>query len=407
MIHVIGVGMEGPEGLSENSRSVIGGASVVIGSERHLKNIDYVPEEKKHSLKADLFKMVDIIKDHQEKGVGVVLASGDPNLFGITNYLLKHFGKESIEITPAVSSMQWAFALAKEPWSDAEIVSAHGSRSVDDVVRAVLMRDKVGVFTDDKRSPDSIAAALIKAGISDRTVIVCENIGTDSAKVTECPLGEAAVMRFSPMNVMIIKRDDGMEAGGVEPPRTIGIPDYQFAQREGLITKSEVRAIALSKLRPSRGDIVWDVGAGCGSVAIEAERLAYPGHVYAVEKDKKQLGFIKKNIEKFRTPGVEMIDGEAPAALESLPDPSAIFVGGSGGKLMEILDACDARLVSGGRLVLNIVTLENLSDALEFMKDSGYIFEITSVSVSRSKSLGEKHFMVAANPVHIVLGVKK
>jgi len=407
MIHVIGVGMEGPEGLSDDSRSRIQAASLVIGSERHLKHIDYVPDEKKHSLKADLFKMVDVIKGHEQNGGVVVLASGDPNLFGITNYLLRHFGKDSIEITPAVSSMQWAFALAKEPWSDAEIVSAHGSRSVDEVVRAVLLRDKVGVFTDDKHSPDSIASTLIKAGIGDRTIIVCENIGTDSAKVTECTLGEAAGMRFSPMNVMIIKRDEGMEAGVHEPPRTIGIPDYQFAQREGLITKSEVRAIALSKLRPTHGDIIWDVGAGCGSVAIEAERLACPGRVYAVEKDKKQLGYIKRNIEKFRATGLEMIDGEAPHALDPLPDPAAVFVGGSGGKLMEILDACDERLKSGGRLVLNIVTLENLSDALEFMKDSGYIFEITSVSVSRSKSLGEKHFMVAANPVHIILGIKK
>jgi len=405
MIHIIGVGMEGPEGLPESSRSLIADAGLVIGSERHLKHLEEVPEERKHSLKSDLFKMVDLIKKHE--GSVVVLASGDPNLFGITNYLLRHFGKDSIEITPAVSSMQWAFALAKEPWSDAEIVSAHGSRSVDDVIQATLSRDKVGVFTDDKHSPGMIASELIKAGVSERRVIVCENIGTDSAKVTECELGEAAVMRFSPMNVMIIKRDDGMDSGSQEPHRTIGIPDYQFAQREGLITKSEVRAIALSKLRPARGNVIWDVGAGCGSVAIEAERLAYPGRVYAVEKDKKQLGFIKKNVEKFSAAGLEVIDGEAPAALKHLPDPDAIFVGGSGGKLMDILDECDSRLKPGGRLVLNIVTLENLSDGLEFMKDYGYIFEITSVSVSRSKALAEKHFMVAANPVHIVLGVKK
>lgn len=406
MIHVIGVGVEGPSTLSEASWEKLKKAKLVIGSERHLKSLPDIPEDRKHSLKADLFKMVDIIKKKRKSDV-VVLASGDPNLYGITNYLLKHFEKSDVEVTPAVSSIQWAFAMAKEPWSDAEMVSAHGSRGVDEVLRAVLLRDKVGVFTDDKNSPDKIAASLMASGITDRKVYVCENLGLDSAKLTECSLAEAVNKRFSPVNVMIIKKENPEARDGKPLSKTIGIPDYQLAHREGMITKAEVRAVALSKLRPERGGIIWDVGSGCGSVAIEAEGLVSPGKVFAVEKDPKQLTLMKKNIAKFSAFGVEPIEGNAPEALKGLPDPDGVFIGGSSGALREILEYIDGRLRPGGRIVANIVTLENLSEVFEFMKDFGYVFEVVSAAVARSKDLADKHFMVGANPVNIIMGVKK
>lgn len=404
MIHVIGVGVEGVRCLSEKSLETLGRAKLVIGSERHLNQLPDLPASRKYSLKADLFKMVDVIKKKRKSDV-VVLASGDPNLYGITNYLLKNFGKDDITITPAVSSMQWAFALAKESWEDAEIVSAHG-RSIDDVVRAAMMREKVGVFTDDKNSPDKIAAALIKDGIGGRKVFVCENLGSDNPKVFEGTLADAAQKRFGPMNVMIIKKEKPSGTAGRQHTKAIGIPDFQFAHREGMITKAEVRAIALSKLRPDRGSVMWDVGAGCGSISIEAEPLLAPGKVFAVEKDLRQLTFLKKNIAQFAATGVEPISGDAPEALKSLPDPDLVFIGGSSGQLAEILAYVDTRLKAGGRLVANLVTVENLFEVIEFMKGYGYAFEITSASVSRSKELAGKHFMVAANPVSIVMGIK-
>jgi precorrin-6Y C5,15-methyltransferase (decarboxylating) len=336
----------------------------------------------------------------------VVLASGDPNLYGITGYLLNHFGKEAITITPAVSSMQWAFALAREPWGDAEIVSAHG-RGQDEVIRAVLMRDTVGVFTDDRNSPAALASALISQGVGERKVYVCENIGTGMAKVTECSLGETVNKKFSPMNVMIIKKEK-REAGDDAPPhKNLGIPDYQLAHRDGLITKAEVRAISLCKLRPLRGSVMWDIGAGCGAVSIEAENMVAPGKVFAIEKDAKQVVFLKKNIEKFACHGVEPIEGSAPDILKGLPDPDAVFIGGSGGHLREILAYVDGRLKPGGRVVANVVALENFAEVFEFMKDYGYAYEITTAAVSRSKDLAGKHFMVAGNPVNVILGIKK
>lgn len=405
MIHIIGVGVEGPEGLSGAAMEAISNSNLVIGSERHLKHLPDIPEDKKFSLMSDLFKMVDAIKTMQDKDV-VVLASGDPNLYGITNYILTNFGKHEITITPAVSSMQWAFALAKEPWSDAEIVSAHG-RGLDEVVRAVLMRDKVGVFTDDRNSPDAIAGALISQGVGERKAFVCENIGTDKAKVTECMLGELVGRKFSPMNVMIIKKEKREAGDDAHPSKALGIPDYQLAHREGLITKSEVRAITLSKLRPQRGNVMWDIGAGCGSVSIEAENMVAPGKVFAVEKDPKQIVFLKKNIEKFMSHGVEPIEGRAPDILKGLPDPDCVFIGGSSGELREILAHVDGRLKSGGRVVANVVALENFHEVFEFMKDYGYAFEITNASIARSKDLADKHFMVGANPVSVILGIKK
>jgi precorrin-6B C5,15-methyltransferase / cobalt-precorrin-6B C5,C15-methyltransferase len=405
MIHIIGVGIEGMKSISEKSADLLNKAKLVIGSERYLKQLEDIPDSRKHSLKADLFKVVDIIKKKKKENI-VVLASGDPNLYGITSYLLKNFSKDMITITPAVSSMQWAFALTRETWEDAEIVSAHG-RGMEDVQRAVLVRDKVGVFTDEKNTPDKIASALIAGGIFDRTAYVCENLGSDNPKVIEGTLEELSQKRFSSMNVMIIKKDKDLEQHGRIYSKTIGIPDFQFAHREGMITKAEVRAISLSKLRPEKGNVMWDVGAGCGSVSIEAEPLVSPGKVFAVEKDEKQFAFLKKNISKFAAVNVEPVMGDAPEALKSLPTPDIVFVGGSSGYHRDILEYIDSRLHPGCRIVVNLVTIENFSEVVGFMKDFGYIFEITSASVSRSKELSGKHFMVAANPVNIIMGIKK
>ena len=405
MINVIGVGIEGMKGLSEESLKKIENAKLVIGSERHLKQLPDIPESRKHSLKADLFKVVDIIKKRKKQEI-IVLASGDPNLYGITGYLLKNFPKEDLVITPAVSSMQWAFALAKETWEDAEIVSAHGGRNLDDVVKAVFMRNKVGVFTDDKNSPDKIASLIIKNGIQERKVYVCENLGLENASLFEGSLQDAAQKRFSAMNVMIIKKEHPEVGGERVYSKTLGIPDFQFAHREGMITKAEVRAIVLSKLRPDKGNIMWDIGAGSGSVSIEAEPFILPGKIFAVEKDLKQLSYLKKNIARFQAAGVEPVAGDAPEALMSLPDPDMVFIGGSSGQLTEILRYVDGRLRTGGRLVANVVTLENFSEVLQFMKDYDYAFEITTASVSRSKELSEKHFMVGGNPINVIFGIK-
>ncbi|MGC2423148.1 MAG: precorrin-6y C5,15-methyltransferase (decarboxylating) subunit CbiE [Nitrospirota bacterium] len=405
MINVIGVGVEGIKGLSDESLGNIENAKLVIGSERHLKQLPDIPESRKHSLKADLFKVVDVIKKRKKQEI-VVLASGDPNLYGITGYLLKNFAKDDLIITPAVSSMQWAFALAKETWEDAEIVSAHGGRNLDDVVKAVFMRNKVGVFTDDKNSPDKVASLIIKNGIQERKVYVCENLGLENTSLFEGSLQDTAQKRFSAMNVMIIKKEHPEEGGERVYSKTLGIPDFQFAHREGMITKAEVRAIVLSKLRPDKGNIMWDIGAGSGSVSIEAEPFILPGKIFAVEKDPKQLSYLKKNIARFQAAGVEPVSGDAPEALMSLPDPDMVFIGGSSGMLTEILRYVDGRLRTGGRLVANVVTLENFSEVLQFMKDYDYAFEITTASVSRSKELSEKHFMVGGNPINVIFGIK-
>ncbi len=405
MINVIGVGIDGVRGLSENSLRKIDDAKLVIGSERHLKQLPDIPDSRKFSLKADLFKVVDVIKKRKKQDV-VVLASGDPNLYGITGYLLKNFSREDLVITPAVSSMQWAFALARETWENAEIISVHGGRNLDDVVKAAFMRDKVGVFTDDKNSPDRVAAHLIKNGIQERKVYVCENLGLENASLFEGSLPDTAQKRFSPMNVMIIKKERTEENGERLYSKTLGIPDFQFAHREGMITKAEVRAIALSKLRPDRGNIMWDIGAGSGSVSIEAEPFVLPGKVFAVEKDPKQLVYLKKNIARFQASGVEPVSGDAPEALVNLPDPDVVFIGGSSGQLTEILHYVDERLKAGKRLVANVVTLENFAEVLQFMKDYDYAFDITTASVSRSKELSEKHFMVGGNPINIIFGIK-
>lgn len=191
---------------------------------------------------------------------------------------------------------------------------------------------------------------------------------------------------------------------------TFGIPDDEFHQRKplrGLITKSEVRVIALSKMRIRPDSIVWDIGAGSGSISIEAALIAGEGSVHAIEKNLEDCEIAQKNIQKFGTANVQLLHGTAPDFLESFPDPDAVFVGGSAGKMSEIIDIACRRLRPGGRIVVDAATIENLSEAAACLKNNGLLVDITMVSVSRSKDIIGLTRFEAMNPVFVITGRRK
>lgn len=400
-IHVIGVGVEGQEGFSPRVRELIGQAELLLGGARQLALFPEFPGEKVE-IDSRLADLVDRLKKTERRAV--VLASGDPLFFGIGRTLLRNLPEEELEFVPNVSSVQYAFAKIKEPWDDAVFVSAHG-RGLKGSVDRIVANDKAAVLTDEVNTPAAIAAELIDRGRDGYAARLCENLGTAEERIVATDVKGLLEIDAAPLNVLILIKE--YEAGGEEYVPTLGIPDEEFVTVKKLITKEEIRVVTLAKLKLRHDMILWDLGAGSGSVSIEADHLLPNGRIFAVERNPQCRDFIKTNLKKFNARHVTLVEGEAPGCLETLPDPDRVFIGGSGGNLWEILQAVDARLPAEGRVVLNAVTLDTLTAANEFFDNAGYQVEVTAVNISRTRPLTDYKMFEAYNPVYIVTAVKE
>lgn len=402
-VYIIGVGEEGPKGLGDVAFEIVRKAEVLLGGERHLCFFQDFPGEK-IIVKSNLKEIADFIKSQMGSKRMAVLASGDPNFYGIAKYLISKLGKEPFEIIPAVSSMQLAFARVKESWDEATLVSVHG-RPIGAIIPQIRASSKIGIFTDDEHTPGEIARALMEHGFKEYQAFVCENLGGEEERITETVLEKLPDMTFSPLNVLILKKIGEKKTFPDQKPWTIGIPEEEFEYtkpKRGLITKTEVRVISLSKMTVREDSVVWDIGAGSGSVSIEAALIAKTGRVYSIEKDEEDVGIIHRNLAKFEIHNVKVIHGRAPEALEGLEEPDAIFIGGSGGGMSRILEVCLERLKPNGRLVVNLATIENLSEAYGFFKQREVRVDICQVQVSRGSPILNLTRFEAFNPVFVI-----
>jgi len=304
--------------------------------------------------------------------------------------------------------MQVAFARIKESWEDAVFVSVH-SRRIEDIVETVRSNDKVGIFTDDEHTPAAIARVLLEHGVAGYRAYVCQNLGSKDENIVETDLPDLCETECSPLNILILLRDQQKQVGSPWP-RRLGIPDEEFHQRrpkEGLITKQEVRAVSLAKMRLTDESVLWDIGAGSGAVSIEASFLVRKGRIYAIEKNDADVAIIKENLRKFYAPNVEVVQSFAPDGLSELPAPTTVFIGGSGGRIEEILDFVSHKLKPGGRIVINVVVLENLVAAVNALKARGFVPDVTLVNVARSTNVMELTRFEALNPVFVIAASKK
>jgi precorrin-6Y C5,15-methyltransferase (decarboxylating) len=388
-IVVVGIGDNGADSLSREALRRVAEAEVLLGGERHLAFFPDHPAEKL-AIRDNLREVAARLQTETRRVA--VLASGDPLFYGIAGYLATKIGRDRLEVLPNISSMQLAFARLKESWHDAALVSCH-AKPIEEAIDVIRDAKKVGIFTDDENTPARVARELLKAGIGGFRAHVCENLGGRDERITACDLGELAEKTFSPLNVLVLTKK-------AEAPVllrrdwTFGIPEEAFYQRQplkGLITKTEVRVLSLAKMRISPGNTVWDIGAGSGSVSIEAALLG--ASVWAVEKNKEDCDIIRRNVEKFATPQVTVVHGVAPAALAELPDPDAVFIGGSGGEMGELVRIGRERLRPGGRLVINVATLENLGEVPAR--------DVTLVQISRTRPILALHRFEALNPVFV------
>ena len=399
-IYVIGAGIEGQEGFSRRALELVEQTGMLIGGARQLALFpDFSGETL--TIGASLSPVVEYLA--KSEGSAVVLASGDPLFFGIGRYLLRNLPDADLEFVPNVSSVQYAFAKIREPWDDAIFVSAHG-RGMKGAVDQVVAHDKIAILTDEVNTPQALANELIERGRDGYSAYLCENLGTPEEEITHTDLKGLLDISAAPLNVLILIKEYETGDDGAGP--CLGIPDEDFATVKKLITKEEVRAVTLAKLRLRQDMTLWDIGAGSGSVSIEADQLMPNGRVFAVERNSQCLAYFKENLQKFNSRNITLIEDAAPACLDDLPDPDRVFVGGSGGHLWKILAAVDGRLSIGGRVVLNAVTLDTLTSATDFFENANYDLEVTTVNISRTRPLTDYKMFEAFNPVFILAAVK-
>lgn len=407
-IHIIGIGDDGVPGLTKQALELIGQSRVLLGTANLLSKFpDYAG--RREVIGSDLDKLSNLL-DSIEKPA-VVLASGDPLFYGTARFLCDRLGKDRFEVLPHVSSMQLAFARVKESWDEAYLTNL-ASQPLERVVDRIRSAEKVGLFTSDDCPPQRLAEELLSKGITYFTVYVCENLGSPDERVTRCSVADIVNQRFSPLNVMVMIRHSGVPDRQAESKnrRLFGNPDELFRQskpKRGLLTPSEVRSIALSELNLRSTSILWDIGAGSGSVAIEAAQMSPHGKVYAIEMDAEDYNLMVQNASQFGVTNLVPVLGEAPVAWKNLPDPDAIFIGGTGRSVTELVSLAWGRLKTGGCLVANLMSMDYVV-ALQQMLNSELHVEpmLWMIQISRGTYQMDKPRLESANPSFIVKAVK-
>ncbi len=407
-IHIIGMGDDGLDGVTALARQLAEQAELLIGPEATLAKIPALKGERM-VVGSNLDEVVQRIGRAGNKRI-VVLASGDPLFYGVARYLCDKLGKSRFEVVPHVSSMQLAFARVKESWEEAFLTNL-ANRPLDQVIEKIRVAGKVGLFTSDEYPPKAVAKALLDRRIDYFSAYVCENLGSPDERVTQGELAEIASQDFSPLNVLVLVRrpnapDRRSEAIG---HRLFGNADEAFLQskpKQGLLTPAEVRSIALAEMDLGPTSIVWDIGAGSGSVAIEAAQIASGGSVYAIEMDAEDHQLITANAESFGVANLVAIHGRAPEAWKELPDPDSIFVGGSGREISHVVELAYARLRPGGRLVANVGSIESVSAVHETLQRLAKDVNSWMINIARGTYQLERVRFEALNPTFLLSIVK-
>lgn len=404
-IPILGIGGDGLAGLTSRSRQLLADADVVFGSEAVLRLLSEL-KAPRFRIGADLQETLDAIRNAQSTKRIVIVASGDPLFYGVARYLCDKLGKERFEVIPHVSSMQLAFARIKESWEEAYLTDI-GHRPLDDVLDRIRSSETVGLFTSEQHDPPAIARELLARGIDYFRAYVCENLGGPDERVTQGELADIAAMTFDPLNVMILKRKPDRPDVPVRGRKLMrfGNPDEAFAQsrpKSGLITQAEVRALALAQMDLHPSMIVWDVGAGSGSVSIEAAQLVQPGTVYAIEQEAPDYHLILANCESFGIKNVKPVFGMAPAVFHGLPRPDAIFIGGNGGEVARLLEDSFVALRVGGRLVVNVGTLEMFAAVHGILKRLSSNVLVHLMNIARGVEQMESLRFESVNPTFLL-----
>ncbi|MFS8145820.1 precorrin-6y C5,15-methyltransferase (decarboxylating) subunit CbiE [Rhizobium sp. BR 249] len=388
---IIGIGEDGPAGLGEEAKRLIATAPAVFGGARHHALAASLITGEKLSWQSPFERSVDAILERRGTPV-VVLASGDPFLYGVGATLSRRVAAEEIHTIPSPSTFSLAASRLGWPLQDVTTISLHG-RPLDLIRSHLHPGRRILALTSDEKGPGELAALLAAAGFGQSQLTVLEALGGARERQRQTISADFDLVDVDPLNVCALEISAG--EGACILPFAAGLEDELFEQ-DGQITKREIRATTLSALAPRHGELLWDIGAGSGSIAIEW-MLADPSlKAIAVEQSPERAARVARNASAFGVPHLAVVEGSAPDALQGLPEPDAIFLGG-GGSEPGVMDAAIAALKRGGRLVANAVTLEMEAVLLsEHAKRGG---SLTRIEISRAGPVGSMSGWRPAMPV--------
>jgi precorrin-6B C5,15-methyltransferase / cobalt-precorrin-6B C5,C15-methyltransferase len=388
---VVGLGEDGLVGLSASARSLVERADVLIGGERHFALIGTAGAAERITWNSPLSKTLAEI-ERQRGRRAVVLATGDPMWYGVGATLSRHFGREAVAVIPHVSAFALAAARFGWPLADVETISLHG-RPFDLLALHLYPGARVLALSEDGGTPAAAAAYLAARGWQSTAMTVLEHIGGPHERRIDGIAASWAHPRGADLNVLALELQPGPEAKIF--PRVAGLPDDAFVH-DGQLTKREVRAMTLAALTPLPGQLLWDVGAGCGSIGIEWMRAARGATAIAVEMNVARVDLIARNAAALGVPGIDLRVGRAPEALAGLPAPDAVFIGGGLGA-PGLFELCWTALKPGGRLVANAVTIEGEARLVTAARD--YRGTLTRIAVSHAEAVGDVHVWRPKRPI--------
>lgn len=394
-VTLIGMGSGQPENLTLQGLAALRQADLILGARRLLAVLPAGCTENR----AAAYRPDEVAELLQTSGAenAVLVYSGDTGFYSGASSMMEKLEALGVRarVLPGLSSIQLLAAALGRPWQGWNLVSAHG-RTCDPVAECMQGRPTF-FLTGGSEDPATLCAQLAAEGFGDVQGVVGQCLGTPEEKLFRGSVKDLAAGRFNSLSVLLV------EAAEVLPRRAPGLPDEAFERGDVPMTKQEVRAAVLAKLAVRPEDILWDVGAGTGSVSVELALAAPRGRVYAVECRPEGCALIKANREKFRTRNLVLVEGLAPAALSDLPAPDAVFIGGSKGSLAAIVDAALDKNPDA-RICVSAIALESLSAAVAALTAKGRTVQVSQIAVSRAKAVGGLHLMMAQNPIYLITG---
>ncbi|MCL2317950.1 MAG: precorrin-6A reductase, partial [Methanomassiliicoccaceae archaeon] len=391
-ISIIGVGMGDIDTLTIGGKRAIDEADLLIGPDRIIGSLSS-GQDSFIEYRAEL--AVSYIKDHPQYRNIAVLVSGDTGFYSAAKKILERIDPSEfeLEIICGVSSIAYLCSTVGSSWDDAYLMSAHGREA--NIIGAVVRNKKVIALLDGAKGAKALIADLEEYGLDNVKVTIGQDLGQENEKVSR---GKPSELRENEFGTLCIAMIENPFASSVNP---IGIYDDLFIRGGAPMTKEEIRSLSVIKLKLDENSILYDIGAGTGSVAIESALSIPNGKVYAIEKENDASDLIEQNKKKFKVPNVEVVRGYAPDALEDLPAPTRVFIGGSSGNLKEIMETC-LKKNPKVRFVINAITLETISEMTKCVSELAVEEEeFLSVQISKSKKAGKYHLMTANNPIYI------
>jgi precorrin-6Y C5,15-methyltransferase (decarboxylating) len=420
-VSLIGLGA-GMNTVIAEAREAVENADILIGAPRLLELVRSAYPESRQEFRQEIWpgRIADLLMEKKEewgKLKVALLFSGDTGFYSGAGSFLREYRKRlpenmdpmsreaeafsgfSLEEFPGISSIQMLSSAIGKPWQDWTLVSAHG-RDCDPA--AAVRKGKDAFFlTGGSTGAQKLCQELCHAGLEEQKVWIGENLGMSRQKITACSCREAAEIAFSSLAVALVE-------GVQDLYPACGIPDEAFIRGKVPMTKKMIRMALSSLLQISPEETVWDIGAGTGSVSVELARQAAGGIVYAVECKEEACSLIQQNRRKFHLGNLEIIKGEAPEALQNLPEPDVVFIGGSNGHIEEVIRAAVEKNPQV-RIAFTGIVLETVLQGMDALEKLGKDPDIMQISVSRSKTVGSRgiHMMTAENPIYIVSAIKE